>query len=108
MLMPCIEPSTRLRTPVGTALEADVGASQSRGRDMMARLGRLTAREVDVLVRLVAGKSSKAIAADLGISFKTVECHRARVMEKLGCSGLFELGRAWEAAVWSSGRKVPR
>ncbi|WP_455177898.1 LuxR C-terminal-related transcriptional regulator [Azospirillum melinis] len=73
---------------------------------MMARLGRLTAREVDVLVCLVAGKSSKAIASDFG--FKTVECHRARIMDRHGCPGLFELGRAWEAVVWNSGHKVPR
>ncbi|NUB01149.1 hypothetical protein GBZ48_17930 [Azospirillum melinis] len=50
----------------------------------------------------------QAIASDLGISVKTVECHRARVMERHGCSGLFELGRAWEAVVLSSGHKVPR
>jgi FixJ family two-component response regulator len=68
----------------------------------MARLAQLTAREVDVLARLVAGRNSRTIAADLGLSVKTVECYRARIMEKLGCSGLFELGRAWGAAVWSN------
>lgn len=86
----------------GTVLTAEGRASQSRGRDIVARLAQLTAREVEVLVELVAGKSSRAIAPDLGISVKTVECHRARIMEKLGCSGLFEFGRAWEAAVWSN------
>lgn len=97
-----IAPASPPAAPVGTVPKAEVGASHSRGRDMVARLAQLTAREVDVMVRLVAGKSSRAIAADLGISVKTVECHRARIMEKLGCSGLFELGRAWEAAVWSN------
>lgn len=97
-----IEPASPPATLVGAVPKAEVGASQSRGRAMVARLAQLTAREVDVLVRLVAGKSSRAIAADLGISVKTVEFHRARIMERLECSGLFALGRAWEAAVWSS------
>ncbi|WP_049976131.1 response regulator transcription factor [Azospirillum sp. B506] len=101
-MMSYIESPQPPATPVGTALKAEVRASHSRGRDMVGRLAQLTAREVDVMVCLVAGKSTKVIARDLGISFKTVECHRARIMEKLGCSGLFELGRAWEAAVWSS------
>lgn len=97
-----IAPASPSASPVGTVPKAGGGASHSRGRDMVARLAQLTAREIDVMVRLVAGKSSRAIAADLGISVKTVECHRAHIMEKLECSGLFELGRAWEAAVWSS------
>ncbi|MBP2307493.1 hypothetical protein GBZ48_22060 [Azospirillum melinis] len=69
---------------------------------MMGRLAQLTAREGDVLTRLVAGTSTRAIAADLGLSAKTVECHRSGSMETLGCSGLFELGRAWEAAAGSN------
>lgn len=100
--MSSIEPALPSAVRSGTALTADDRASQSRGRDMVARLAQLTAREVDVLVRLVAGKSSRDTAPDLGISVKTVEFHRARIMEKLGCSGLFALGRAWEAAVWSN------
>lgn len=100
--MSYIEPALPSAVRSGTALTADDRASQSRGRDMVACLAQLTAREVDVLVRLVAGKSSRDTAPDLGISVKTVECYRARIMEKLGCSGLFELGRAWEAAVWSN------
>lgn len=97
-----IEPALPPAVRFGTVLTADGRASQSRGRDMVARLGQLTAREVDVLGCLVACKSSRAIASDLGIGVKTVECYRARIMEKLGCSGLFELGRAWEAAAWSN------
>lgn len=100
--MSYIEPALPSAVRSGTALTANGRASQFRGRDMVARLAQLTAREIDVLVRLVAGKSSRAIAADLGISVKTVEFHRARIMERLECSGLFALGRAWEAAVWSS------
>jgi FixJ family two-component response regulator len=106
MAMSFMEPATPRAIQIGATLTDGGGAYHSRGREIMARLGKLTAREVDVLVLLVAGKGSKTIACDLGISFKTVECHRARVMEKLGCAGLFELGRAWEAAVLSNRRKT--
>lgn len=44
----------------------------------------VTARELDVLELLLAGLSNKEVAAKLGISFKTVQSHRQRVMDKLG------------------------
>src|SRR5690625_3089046 len=46
-------------------------------------LARLTAREQQVLERIVAGRLNKQIAGDLDISIKTVEAHRANIMEKL-------------------------
>jgi DNA-binding NarL/FixJ family response regulator len=46
-------------------------------------LGRLTSRERDILVHVAEGKTSKAIAAELGISHRTVESHRESVMKKL-------------------------
>ena len=101
-----IEPAMPPAILVGTRLKAGGGPPQSRGWDMVARLAQLTAREVDVMVCLVAGKSPRAIAVDLGISSKTVAWYRGRVMAKLGCSGPFELGRAWEAAVWSTQEKT--
>lgn len=100
--MSYIEPALAPDTPIGTTQKMP----RSRGRDVVARLAQLTAREVDVMAHLVTGKGSRAIAFDLGISFKTVEWHRGRVMEKLGCSSPFELGRAWEAAVWSNREKT--
>ena len=48
-----------------------------------ARLGQLTDRERDVFNGLAMGKTNKGIALELGISPRTVEIHRARVMEKL-------------------------
>ena len=57
------------------------------------RLDCLTAREGEVLERMVAGRLNKQIADDLGISMKTVEQHRARVMEKLEVDSLAELVR---------------
>lgn len=56
-----------------------------------ARLQTLTAREREVLERVVAGKLNKSIADELGISIKTVEVHRARVMEKMQAKSLAEL-----------------
>ncbi len=57
------------------------------------RLDKLTARELDVLSLVVAGHSNKEIARLLGISHRTVEIHRARVMEKSGATNLLELAR---------------
>lgn len=58
-----------------------------------ARAAGLSPRERDVLAAVVGGKSSKVIAADLGISIKTVEAHRARIMAKLGAPSLAGLVR---------------
>jgi len=44
----------------------------------------VTARELDVLELLLSGLSNKEVAGKLGISFKTVQSHRQRVMDKLG------------------------
>ncbi|MCE3003065.1 MAG: response regulator transcription factor [Xanthomonadaceae bacterium] len=53
-------------------------------RDPGDRLGELSPRQREILVRLARGQSTKEIAADLAISVKTVETHRARMMETLG------------------------
>ena len=62
------------------------------------RLTSLTPREREVLDRLVAGQPNKTIAYDLGSSPRTVEVHRARVMEKMGVRNLPELVRMTIAA----------
>jgi len=54
-------------------------------------LARLTAREQQVLERIVAGRLNKQIADDLGISIKTVEAHRANIMEKLQVTTVADL-----------------
>jgi two-component system, LuxR family, response regulator TtrR len=54
-------------------------------------LGRLTGRETQVLDRIVAGRLNKQIADDLNISIKTVEAHRANIMEKVGAKSMADL-----------------
>ncbi|HVB48429.1 MAG TPA: response regulator [Burkholderiales bacterium] len=58
-----------------------------------ARLGRLTAREREILPEVAAGRSSKEIARRLGISHRTVEVHRAHIMQKMGARNAVELAR---------------
>jgi FixJ family two-component response regulator len=57
---------------------------QARRSDILERLERLTPREREIMEYVVQGKLNKVIAAELGISTRTVEIHRARIMEKLG------------------------
>jgi DNA-binding NarL/FixJ family response regulator len=54
----------------------------------------LTARENQVLARIAAGKTTKEVAAELGIAFKTAACHRARILSKLGARNTADLTRA--------------
>jgi FixJ family two-component response regulator len=56
-----------------------------------ALLAKLTGRESQVLERIVAGRLNKQIADDLSISIKTVEAHRANIMEKLGANTVADL-----------------
>ena len=57
------------------------------------RLDSLTPREREVLSLVTSGKANKVMAADLGLSQRTVEIHRARVMEKMGASSVAQLVR---------------
>jgi two-component system response regulator FixJ len=62
-------------------------------RGAIAHLALLTDRERQVLDLIVAGKANKVIAHELSISPRTVEIHRARVMEKMGAGNLADLVR---------------
>jgi FixJ family two-component response regulator len=66
---------------------------QPNGPELQARLDSLTPREREVMDRVVAGMLNKQIAWDLGISIKTVENHRAQVMQKMQAQSLAELVR---------------
>jgi FixJ family two-component response regulator len=71
------------------AKEAFSEHQNSASRD--ALLAKLTSREAQVLERIVAGRLNKQIADDLGISIKTVEAHRANIMEKLNANTVADL-----------------
>jgi FixJ family two-component response regulator len=84
---------TDLRTIVARMLEqACERATQFQAqRNHQAVLSRLTSREQQVLERIVAGRLNKQIAGDLNISIKTVEAHRANIMEKLEVTTVADL-----------------
>lgn len=66
-------------------------AHQRERDEIRSRLSLLSPRERTVMERVVSGKSNKTIAAELGLSQKTVEVHRAHVMEKVRAESLAEL-----------------
>ena len=70
-----------------TRTASDILTLHFRGRD------HLTRRECEVLARIAAGASNKEAGRHLGISSRTVEVHRARIMEKLGAKNAADLVR---------------
>lgn len=85
---------------INQALEKDrENRAGLRERDnIRAHIADLTPREKEVLDLVTAGKANKVIAGDLDVSQRTVEIHRARVMEKMGASSLAHLVRMVIAA----------
>jgi two-component system, LuxR family, response regulator FixJ len=75
------------------AFERDLESRARRAHQAQVaeRLATLTDREAEVMRRVVEGKLNKVIASELDISVKTVEFHRARVMEKLGVGSVAAL-----------------
>ena len=67
-------------------------AEREKNRAEIA-IANLTDREREVMCLVVEGNTNKVVAAQLGISEKTVEVHRSRVMEKTGASSLSDLVR---------------
>lgn len=91
-----------IEKPIDNAkLLADVASACAHHREFCARYGRavdamrlygqLTAREREVFWLLVNGKATKEVAADLSISIRTAEVHRARVFDKMQANGLTSL-----------------
>lgn len=66
-------------------------AQREKRRAMTERIAQLTQREREVMERVVAGQINRVIAEELEISVKTVEAHRAHIMEKLGLRSVQEL-----------------
>lgn len=63
----------------------------ARKEDILNRAKALTKREVEIMKNIVAGKANKVIAIDLNLSQRTVEIHRANVMDKMQASSLADL-----------------
>lgn len=72
-------------------LDAENRASVDRHADLKQRAESLTPREREVMALVVDGKANKVIAIDLGLSERTVEIHRANVMEKMGARSVAHL-----------------
>ena len=89
-----------LLASVAHALEhgRGAGAQSARHAEAAAKIGGLTPRQLDVMAMVLAGHPSKNIAADLGISQRTVENHRASIMRKTGARSLPALARLALAA----------
>jgi two-component system response regulator FixJ len=87
------------RSALLTAIEEGLALAErgERGRlasaDAVVRLGALTTREREVLDGMVLGRPNKLIAYNLAIATRTVEVHRANLMEKLGCRSLSDVLR---------------
>src|ERR1700730_6644490 len=79
---------------IEVALEKEQRTARDRDiADAVRRIGILRPREKEVLYGLMAGRPNKLIAYQLGISVRTVEVHRARMMERLGARQLAEVIR---------------
>ena len=78
---------------INAALKQDAQNRESVDRlaDLRQRAESLTPREREVLEHVVDGKANKVIAIDLGLSERTVEIHRANVMEKMGARSVAHL-----------------
>jgi len=79
-----------LLAAIEAALAAPPDDHIRQAMESAQRIARLSPREREVLDALVAGASNKVIAFDLGLSVRTVEVHRARMMERLGTRQLSE------------------
>jgi two-component system response regulator FixJ len=75
------------------ASDADHRQLLQQRETLRQRYDSLTPREQEVLQLVTQGKANKVMAGDLGVSQRTVEIHRARVMEKMGAQSLAQLVR---------------
>jgi len=85
----------RLLDVVQDALQrdADTRATDERHQRTAGLIAAMTPREREVMNAVVAGKTNKVIADELGVAVKTIEAHRARMMDKMGAGSVAELVR---------------
>lgn len=87
--------SAELLMTIGRAVEEfkDAGRGETKHQLAASQLASLTARQRQILDKILAGQANKNIAADLGISRRTVETHRAAIMKKTGAKSVTALAR---------------
>lgn len=73
--------------------DAQIRTQAAHDAEITERMALLTPREAEVLDHVASGKANKVIAVDLGISERTVELHRGRIMRKMRARSLAELMR---------------
>jgi two-component system response regulator FixJ len=94
-----VSPDTLLQAVANAAEQLRQTSAQGEARaEAIERIAMLTDRERDVLDGLIKGSSNKLIARDLGISFRTVEIYRARLMRKLAANSLPDIVRVAQLA----------
>jgi two-component system response regulator FixJ len=81
------------RVQKALARDSETRAALQKHDQIRQKLQALTPRETEVLELMIKGKQNKVMAADLGLSQRTVEIHRAHVMEKMGANSVAQLVR---------------
>lgn len=76
-------------------LDTQINAVQCKQKEAEKRLKQLSPREFEIAKLIVAGKPSKVIASALGISEKTVDVHRHKIMKKVSLRSVAELVQLW-------------
>jgi len=98
LIKPVDEGSLLHAIEVALDRQQQIIASRRQSEDLRLRFDSLSAREREVLLLVVDGLLNKQIAAQLGISEKTVKVHRSRVMHKTGARTAAQLARLFVAA----------
>lgn len=75
------------------SMDAQQSAAAEKSARIASRIAELTPREREIMQLVAEGQSSKVIAVDLGISERTVELHRSRIMKKMSARSVAELVR---------------
>ena len=93
LLKPFTHESLLARVDAALARDQEIRLSLKELNQARARRDSLTPRELDILRLMVRGMSNKAMSDELALSIRTVELHRARVMEKMGARSVAQLVR---------------